>query len=113
MDKYIYPTDSVTIDLGDGVEREIRYSMGSMRRLKKLFGAAELSGILSGLNEDRFPELLYEGLVDKSSIASAEDLADKIQLGAVPYLANRVGAAFAATQPANQDPNAQGSQTAN
>jgi hypothetical protein len=106
MEKYTYPTEAVTIDLGDGQEREIRYTLGALRRLKKKFGLSALTGeLLRSIDEDRLPELLYEGLVYKAGIVDADALADMIVPAAVPYLVAQFSAAFTGSFPA-PDPNA-------
>ena len=105
-DKFIYPTEPVTIDIGDGKEREIRYTLATLRRLKAKFGASALNGdLLRSLDEDRLPELLFEGLQDKSGIPDADALAEMIPPAAVPYLIRQFTAAFTGSFP-----NAPGSQ---
>src|SRR5690349_4091696 len=104
--KPVYPTDAVSVDLGDGKERELRYTLGSLRRLRKTFGIPVLTGeLFRSLDEDRLPELIFEGLTDKSGIDSADDLAEMIHPAAVPYLTQQFLAAFTGSFPA-PDPNA-------
>ncbi len=97
---YIYPTEAVTVDLGDGKPRELRYNLGTLRRLKAKFGKSALTGeLLQSLDEDKLPELLYEGLVDKSDIANADALAEMIPAAAVPYLIQQFVAAYSGAFP--------------
>jgi len=59
------PTDGTPIDLfGDGTMRTLRYTMATLKRLKRKLGAAMVGpqGGLLKLDEDLLPELIYEGL---------------------------------------------------
>ena len=108
--KFVYPTDAVTVAFSDGKERDLRYTLATLRRLRKIFGIPVLTGeLFRSLDEDRLPELLYEGLVDKSGIADAEALADMIHPAATPYLTEQFLAAFTGAFP-TPDPNGQPSQ---
>jgi hypothetical protein len=113
MEKYIYPTEAVTIDLGDGQERELRYTLATLRRLRKTFGVSALTGeLFRVIDEDKLPDILFEGLVDKSGIADADQLAEMIRPAATPYLIQQFLLAFTGAFP-QPDPNAQSSQPAN
>ena len=56
--------DPVTVDLGDGETRILRYSLTSMKRLRQMLGKPLLGtrGALLDLDEELLPVLLYEGL---------------------------------------------------
>jgi hypothetical protein len=110
MEKYVYPTEAVTVDLGDGRDRALRYTLATLRRLRKTFGVPVLTGeLFRSIDEDRLPELLFEGLMDKSGIKDAEALAEMIPPAATPYLIQQFLAAFTGAFP-TPDPNAQSSQ---
>jgi len=88
----------VTITLTDGVERNLRYSLGSCRRLKSKFGASVFTGEgLKGLDEEKLPALLFEGLRDSDGNTpegmTEEKLAD---LMAMPMLPKMLAAFVAA-----------------
>ena len=101
--------DVVTISIG-GKDRELSYSMGSYRRLKKLFGKSCMSGELNSLDEAVLPEALFEGLSDKSGIADAEALAELIKPRMIPALMSAFVKAFYEQDVPEPDPNAQSSQ---
>lgn len=72
----ITPTDPVSITLSDGVERELRYTLGSMRRLRKKYGKSLLDkDALLALDEETIPDLIFEGLSSKEGL-TADDVAD-------------------------------------
>lgn len=58
--------EPVMIDLfGDGVERELRFTLGTLQRLKRKQGGKAMMGLrgnLLELDEDMLPALIYEGL---------------------------------------------------
>lgn len=93
------PTDSVEIDLGDGTTRHLRYSLGSMRRLKKKFGTTMLSTeALSALDEDKLADLIYEGLTEKEGM-SLEDMADLIDTRRLKEILEAFSLAFSGSLP--------------
>lgn len=105
MEKFTYPTETVTVDLGEAKPRELRYSLGTLRRLRTQFGISVLNGdLLRSLDESRLPELLFEGLVDKTGIADADALAEMIPPSAAPYLIQQFLQAFTGQFP-TPDPN--------
>lgn len=111
MEKYLYPTEAVTIDLGDGKERELRYSLATLRRLRTKFGTAILGGELfrSTDDMDRLPDILWEGLIDKSEIKDADQMAELIHPAAAPWLIMQFYAALNGSFP-TPDPNDPSSQ---
>lgn len=110
METFTYPTQTVPVNLGDGKPRELRYNLGTLRRLREQFGISVLNGdLLRSLDESRLPELLFEGLTDKTGIADADALAEMIPPAAAPYLVQQFLAAFTGQFP-EPDPNAQSSQ---
>ena len=111
LEKFIPPTDPVVVDLGDGKDRELRYTMATLRRLRKKFGVPVLTGeLLRSIDEDKLPELLFEGLVDKNKI-TVDAIAEMIVPAATPYLVQQFLAAFTGAFPA-PDPNDKSSQPA-
>lgn len=94
------PTETVTVDFGDGRERELRYTLATCRRLKAKFGKAALTGaLLRELDEDTLPDVLFEGLQDREGIASADALAEMLHPSQTPYLVERFTAAFTGSFP--------------
>jgi hypothetical protein len=99
------PTDSVELDLGDGKIRHLRYSLGSMRRLKKKFGKTLIApDTLMAMDEDTIPELIFEGLVDREGIATSDELADLIDTRRLKELLEVFFAAFAGSKPEKNAP---------
>lgn len=106
------PTDPVTIDLGDGTPRKLRYSLATMRRLKNKFGQSMMDGTaLQKLDEDKLPEILFEGLVDREGIADSNALAELVTFQNLPGIIEKFTLAFAGAMPekkADETPNAPG-----
>lgn len=98
MPEVLTPTDSVEIDLGDGKPRHLRYSLGSMRRLKKKFGSMMSAETLATLDEDKLADLLYEGLVEKEGL-SVDDMADLIDARRLKELVEGFSQAFSGSLP--------------
>lgn len=99
MPEILTPTDPVEIDLGDGKIRHLRYSLGSMRRLKKKFGTTLLSAdTLRSLDEDRLADLIFEGLVEKEGL-DIEAMADLIDARRLADIINAFSAAFSGAHP--------------
>jgi hypothetical protein len=92
-----YPTDPVFITLADGKERQLRYTMRSLQRLKAKFGKSLLGGGLGDLDEDTLPELVHAGLVNPD--LTAEDVADNITAPMIPYVASCFARAFGMSMP--------------
>lgn len=89
----------VTIDIGDGVEREIRFNMRKLRELKKRFGASLLRGAaLLNIDEDQLPVLIHVGMEgdDKPSVAKIEELID---MRSVPKIMRAIARAWVAATP--------------
>jgi hypothetical protein len=105
------PGDIVTINLGDGRERELRYSLATCRRLKAKFGKAALTGaLLRELDEDTLPDVIFEGLMDREGITSADALAELLHPKQTPYLVERFTTAFTGSFPEADPKNEQSSQ---
>jgi hypothetical protein len=99
------PTDSVELDLGDGKLRHLRYSLGSMRRLKKKFGKTLLSpDTLMAMDEDTIPELIFEGLQDRDGLATSDDVADLIDTRRLKEILEAFFVAFAGSKPEKNAP---------
>lgn len=95
----INPTDSVSITLA-GKERELRYSLGSMRRLRKKYGKSLLDKeALLALDEETIPELIFEGLQDKDGLADADAVADALDTRKLKETIEAFFAAFAGAMP--------------
>ena len=93
------PTDLVEVQLGDGQTRHLRYTLGSMKRLKKKFGTSMMSAeSLKALDEDKLADLIYEGLVEKDGM-SLEDMADKIDTRKLAHIIERFSLAFSESLP--------------
>jgi hypothetical protein len=99
-----FPTDAVAINLGDGKPRHLRYSLGSLRRLKAKFGATLLSAAtLNALDEDKLTDLLFEGLVEKEDL-TLEAMADLIDARRIPDLVRAFSEAFSGSFPEKNAP---------
>jgi hypothetical protein len=83
----------VTIHIG-GRDRELRYTMGSYRRLQKLLGKSFITGELKAIDESMLPEALLEGLQDREGIADADALAEMIAPAMVPAILSAFVKAF-------------------
>jgi hypothetical protein len=95
----IKPTDPVEIDLGDGVTRHLRYSLGSMRRLKKKFGTSMLSPeALLGLDEDKLADLIHEGIIEKDGLP-LEAMTDLIDTRRLKQIIESFSLAFSGSLP--------------
>jgi hypothetical protein len=98
------PTQSVTVELGDGIERELRYSIKSLKRLKQHFGRSMigLKGGLLEIDEEMLPELIMEGLRNSDG-ELPKDISIE-QIAALPtyriaYLIERFNQAFMGSSP--------------
>lgn len=93
------PTDSVTITLSNGVQHELRYSLGSMRRLRKKYGKSLLDKeTLLALDEETLPDLIFEGLTDKEGL-TADQVADLLDTRKLKETIEAFFAAFAGAMP--------------
>lgn len=72
----VFPVDPVTLKLADGVTRELRYTNGSFKRLKKHLGVGTMREVLSQEFSEIAAALIFEGLVDKTGIT--EDQIDDL-----------------------------------
>lgn len=113
-----FPTEPVEIILSDGATRTIRFSMGSIRRLKKTFKLNTSMEVLSSISADTIPEFLMEGLTDKTGVADSDAMADLIDVRRLPYLIECLSRALAESVPAADlsrpaDPNEQSNQPVN
>ena len=99
MSEQITPTDPVAITLSDGVERKLRYGVGSMRRLKAKFGKSLMNkDALLSLDEDTIPELIFEGLMDKDGL-SPDEVADLIDTRRIKEVCEKFFEAFTGAHP--------------
>lgn len=99
-----FPTEPIDIVLSDGIPRAIRFSMGSLRRLKKTLAKPTSLEVLNSISADTIPEFLMEGLVDKSGVAGIDAMADLIEVRQLPYLIGRLSLALSESVP-TADPN--------
>ena len=103
-----HPTSTATIDIGDGIERELRFSLRAMRALKEKLGGSMLTGSLP-INEDTIGAILWEGLANKEGLN--EDALGDLPVSAFPYLVGKITEAFTGSLPEQAgDPNEQSSQ---
>lgn len=89
------PTDdSVEIDLGDGVTRELRYSMAALKRLKE-------HGVLGRRDDSDIPLLIWIGLHAEDGTPPDVTVAQIEGLGVhwLPYLGAAFVAAFTHSMP--------------
>jgi hypothetical protein len=113
------PTEAIEVDLfGDGQIRSLRYTIASMKRLRKKLGGRPLLGknsLIVDLDEEMLPELLHEGLRhdpvkgvkctcghhDQDGVLPDLDLfdLDLIPAAAYPYLVQKFSLAFLGSTP--------------
>lgn len=87
--------DPVTIDLGDGITRKLRYPFKFMREAKKALGVSMMNGeAVQKLDEDKFPELLYYGLKADEPSITVEYITEHMEASDIPYLLMRFMMAF-------------------
>ena len=67
------PTPTLTIDLGDGKARELRYTVATAKRFAEKYGDQFLQKPAAII----LPELIFEGLKDKDGL-TADSIADMI-----------------------------------
>lgn len=98
--------NDVTIDFGDGVERPIRYSILTLRRLSKRFGKSMIANQVLA-NEDTLPVLIFEGVCDDDGNppdgVTIEQI-EKLPTAAVPYLLKKFTDAYMYTNPEKKMP---------
>lgn len=98
-------TPDVTIDIaGDGREFPLRYSIGTVRKLKEMFGESMmgLKASLLTLDEARLPEMIIEGLRDPKSGELPEGISLELLLeqpaGSYTYFLQKFSEAWSAGQ---------------
>lgn len=70
--------NTTKITLADGIERQLRYTLGSFKRLKDKTGKSFLTGeAFAALDEELIPLIIFEGLTDKTNL-TPEQVADLI-----------------------------------
>lgn len=105
--------DDITIKLNDGVERVLRYSLASCKRLTKKFGQSMMTGAaIASLDENKLGELLYEGLRDPkgkepADLPTLESLDDLIDMRAIPSLMQSFMKAWAESNAPKNEESAQ------
>src|SRR5438132_8444446 len=87
------PTTPATITLSDGKERVLRYSLGTMKKLKKLFGSSLFKGGLNDLDEEKLPVLIWYGLNHNSEggdpSLTLEQVEEAIDAQMLPYVMSK------------------------
>lgn len=104
-------TDQTTITLSDGIERVLRYSLATSKKLSKKFGQTLMKG-LGDLDETKLGELIWNGLRDAKGnppedLKTPESIDELIEMKDIPALMRAFSAAWAG---ANQPKNAEGDQ---
>ncbi len=94
------PTTPATITLSDGKERVLRYSIGTMKKLKELFGASLFKGGLNDLDEEKLPILIWYGLKHGAPggdpTLTQDQVEELIDAQMLPYVMSRFLMAFGA-----------------
>ena len=86
------------IELSDGVKRELRFTLSTVRRLKKTLGKSFVTGEgLQSLDEDVIPAMIAEALVDKS--LNVDQVADLISLPDLPHIMAELFQAYTGSMP--------------
>jgi len=76
----IFPTTPTPITLADGKVRHLRYSLGSVKRIKAQFGKT-FTEILSNPPEEFLPVVILMGLVEKDENLTEESLLEDLLTG--------------------------------
>jgi hypothetical protein len=76
----IFPTTPTPITLADGKVRHLRYSLGSVKRIKTQFGKTFME-ILSNPPEEFLPVVIMMGLVEKEENLTEESLLEELLTG--------------------------------
>ena len=98
------PTDSTPIDLGDGKERTIRFTLGKLKKLKKKFGSSLMQTGLRDLDEEQLPEIIRMGLEGPESEKPSIEWFDNIEIKLIPVLIETVVKAWFKAMPKNEPP---------
>ena len=77
MQPQTFASKTTPITLADGKERQLRYSLGSVKRVKEKFGKT-FTDILNHPPEEFIPFVLMEGLVDKTGITEESIMEDLV-----------------------------------
>ena len=89
------PTTPITITLSDNKERTLRYSIGTMKKLRTAFGATSLlKDGLKEIDEDKLPILIWHGLVHADPQLTVEQVEELIDAQMLGYVMNRFALAF-------------------
>ncbi len=88
------PTTPATITLSDGKERVLRYSIGTMKKLRDKFKASLFKGGLNDIDEDKLPVLIWHGLVHEDPSLTLEQVEELIDAQMLPYVMSRFFLAF-------------------
>jgi hypothetical protein len=104
------PTTPATITLSDGKERVLRYSIGTMKKLRTAFGATSLlKDGLQNIDEDKLPILIWHGLVHEDPTLTVEQVEELIDAQMLAYVMSRFSLAFGGkatkNEPAPEIPN--------
>lgn len=116
-------TDQITITLSDGIERVLRYSLATSKKLSKKFGQTLMKGF-GDLDETKLGELVWNGLRDAkgnppADLLTPESIDELIEMKDIPALMRAFADAWrgantpkneegdqpkSATEPAETDP---------
>jgi hypothetical protein len=100
------PTEQFYVTLSDGVKREIRFSIATLKRIKAKTGKSFMrEATFEEMDEDVVPTLLFEALVDKSSL-NEDFVAENISMKDFNRIYIETMTAFAGSLPPH-DPEAQ------
>jgi hypothetical protein len=96
------PIDKYYITLSDGVQREIKFTLAVLRRLKAKTGKSLMTGEgLAGIDEDFLPAIIHEALCDKS--ITEDQVADNIALPDIGRIVEEMMKAFSGSVPEKKD----------
>ncbi len=83
----------ITIDIGDGKDRAISYTVSYAKKLKAKYG--NLKKMLTDVeSEEYLPQIVFDGLKDKDGFIDAESVADKMDANTQLEIGIRVIAAL-------------------
>lgn len=102
MPKIERPSEPVILVLADGKERVLRYPLSAVKQAGQEFGASLVvdgAEALKNLDENKLPKLIWYGLRNDDKALTPDDVADLIEMRAIPYVMQQFLLAYAGPQP--------------
>lgn len=98
------PTERVTYTTPDGVERELRFTLGARKRIAEKFGMPDIKGIFATFGDGALPDLAYAMMFDAHGKPPALDIVEFAENtdDPLPLLAALMSAATKGRTPKNE-----------